>query len=265
VAFTAGKLVWVVLAPGNLLLLLLLAGVLLAWRRKGRGRALIGAAAIGLLACATLPLGNWLAAPLENRFPPPLIMPERIDGVVLLAGAIDPVLSAARGQVTIGGAASRVTETIALARRYPGARIVISGGEGTLVQHDQPEAATTKALMVALGVAPERIELENRSRNTAENASLAYDLVRPLPGATWLLVTSAMHMPRAVGSFRRAGWRILPFPVDYQTLPHPRIAPGFDLAGGLSFLTTALKEWVGLAGYYAMGRTDALLPGPAVD
>lgn len=263
-AFIAGKIVWVVLAPGNFLLLLLLAGVLLAWRRKGRGRALIGASAIGLLACATLPLGAWLAAPLENRFPPPQFMPERVDGIVLLGGSIDPVLSAARGRVTLG-AAGRVTETIALARRYPACRIVISGGEGTLVQHGQPEAEATKALMVALGVAPERIELESRSRNTAENASLVYDMVRPPPGATWLLVTSAMHMPRAVGSFRRAGWRILPFPVDYRTLPHPSLAPGFDLVGGLSFLTTALKEWVGLAGYYAMGRTDSLLPGPAPD
>jgi uncharacterized SAM-binding protein YcdF (DUF218 family) len=262
VAFIGGKVAWLVLAPGNLLLLLLLGGALLAWRRPGRGRMLMGAVAIALLVCAVLPLGAWLASPLENRFPPPRPMPDRVDGIVMLGGAIDPVLSAARGQATLNGAAGRVTETIALARRYPDARIVISGGEGTVIQHGLPETAATEALMVELGVAPERIELESRSRNTAENASLSYAMVRPRQGETWLLVTSALHMPRAVGSFRRAGWRILPFPVDYHTLPEPTLVPGFDLVGGLAFLTTALKEWVGLAGYYATGRTDSLLPGP---
>jgi uncharacterized SAM-binding protein YcdF (DUF218 family) len=264
-AFIAGKLVWLVLAPGNLLLLLLLAGAVLAWRRRRRGRVPITAAALGFLVFAVLPLGTWFAAPLENRFPAPRPMPEQVDGIVLLSGAIDPVLSAARGQVAIGGAAGRVIETIALARRYPAARIVVSGGEGTMVQHGQPEADATKALMIALGVAAERIELESGSRSTAENAIFSYQLVRPPPGAIWLLVTSAMHMPRAIGSFRRAGWRILPYPVDYRTLPEPGAALGFDLVGGLSLPTYALKEWVGLAAYYARGRTDTLLPGPAAE
>jgi uncharacterized SAM-binding protein YcdF (DUF218 family) len=263
VAFIVGKLVWLVLMPGNFLLLLLLAGILLARRRKAWGRVLIGAAAVGFLACAVLPLGDFLVSPLENRFLPPHTMPERVDGIVVLGGAIDTVLSAARGQAVIDGGAARLTETITLARRYPDARIVISGGEGTLVLRGEPEAEAAKALMIDLGVAADRIEAENRSRTTAENARFAHEMVRPQPGTTWLLVTSAFHMPRSVGSFRQAGWQVVPYPVDYRTAPNMRIWPGFDLAGGLALLTTALKEWVGLAGYYATGQTDALLPGPA--
>jgi uncharacterized SAM-binding protein YcdF (DUF218 family) len=263
VAFVVSKLAWLVLTPGNFLLLLLLAGILLAWRRLRLGRMLIGLATVGFLACAILPLGIWAAAPLENRFPLPQPMPERVDGIVVLGGSIEGVISAARGQVTVGGAAGRITETLALARRYPAARIVISGGEGTIVQQGKPEAEATKALMVDLGVAAERIETENRSRTTAENATFAYDMVRPKPGEVWLLVTSAVHMPRGVGSFRRAGWQVVPYPVDYRTLPGRSMAIDFDLASGLGLLTAALKEWIGLVFYYATGRTDALLPGPA--
>jgi uncharacterized SAM-binding protein YcdF (DUF218 family) len=262
VAFVVSKLAWQILTPGNFLLLVLLGGILLAWRRLRLGRVLIGLATVGFLACAILPLGIWAAAPLENRFPLPQPMLERVDGIVVLGGAIDGALSAARGQVAVTGAAGRITETVVLARRYPAARNVISGGEGVVFQSGQPEATATKALMVDLGVAAERIEIENRSRTTAENATLAYDMVRPKAGEIWLLVTSAVHMPRGVGSFHRAGWQVVPYPVDYRTFPDRSIALDFDLAGGLGLLTTALKEWIGLVFYYATGRTDALLPGP---
>lgn len=264
-AFIIGKIVWLLLSPGNILLILLLAGIALAWWRKGRGRGLITVAAIGFLACSVLSLGDWLATPLENRFTAPRPMPEKVDGIVVLGGAIDPVLSEERGQVALGGGAGRITATIALARRYPDSRIVISGGEGTFLQYGLPEAEATKALMVDLGVPPKRIELESRSRNTDENARFSYQEARPRPGETWLLVTSALHMPRAVGAFWRAGWQITPFPVDYLTRPTPPLVHNFSLLQGLSLLTVALKEWVGLAGYYATGRSNTLLPGPAAN
>jgi uncharacterized SAM-binding protein YcdF (DUF218 family) len=262
VTFVISKLLWLIAAPGNFLLLLLVAGVArsIASARR-RGFVLIATATLGLLAIATLPIGVWLAAPLEDRFPAPT-PPARVDGIVVLGGSVDPLLSLAHGQVALTAAAGRITETVALARRYPTARIVISGGDGRLNPGVLSEAGATRDLLVQLGVAAQRIEIESVSRNTYENASLSYVAAQPKPGETWLLVTSAMHMPRAVGCFRRAGWTILPYPVDYRTSTRMATMPGVLLADNLVLVNVAAKEWLGLVAYRWLDRTDALLPGP---
>jgi uncharacterized SAM-binding protein YcdF (DUF218 family) len=264
--FVASKLFWIVVAPGNLLLLVLVAGVVLAgWSGRRRGFGLIVAATAGLLLIAALPIGKWITAPLEDRFPP-VAAPARVDGIVVLGGSVDPGLSQSRGQITLVAAAGRVTEAVVLARRFPEARLVISGGEGSLFPGGLSEAAATRDLLVDLGIAPERIVLEGSSRNTYENAVMSYAAAQPKAGETWLLVTSAIHMPRAVGCFRRAGWTILPYPADYRTTlktsMSPGSHPGLLLADNLMLVTLAVKEWLGLVAYYALGRTDALVPAP---
>ncbi len=265
--FVASKLLWIVVAPGNLLLIVLVAGVIVAaWSRRRRGFGLIAAATAGLLVIAALPIGPWLTAPLEDRFPP-IAAPARVDGIVVLGGSVDPGLSWSRGQITLVAAAGRVTETVVLARRFPEARVVISGGDGSLFPGGLSEATATRDLLVDLGVAAaERIVVEGNSRNTYENAVMSHAAVQPKTGETWLLVTSALHMPRAVGCFRRVGWTIVPYPVDYRTTlkltTSPGLQPGLLLADDLMLVTLAVKEWLGLAAYYALGRTDALLPAP---
>jgi len=264
VTFVLSKLLWIVVAPGNLLLLMLVIGVVVAassGRRRGFG--LIVVATTGFLSIAALPIGSWLAAPLEDRFPA-IAVPARVDGIVVLGGSVDAGLTQSRGQVALVAAAGRITETVVLARRFPEARVVISGGDGSLFPAARSEAAATRDLLIDLGVAAERIVLEGSSRNTYENAVMSYAAAQPKVGETWLLVTSALHMPRAVGCFRRAGWTIIPYPVDYHTAPKSRtisgIRPGLLLADNLALLTLAVKEWVGLAAYYALGRIDTLLP-----
>lgn len=259
--FVLSKVFWFIAEPGNLLLLVLLAGWARAARRRGKGLILLGIAAFGFLAAAVLPLWAWIAAPLEDRFPAPARLPDRVDGIVLLGGAVDAVLSQIRGQVALDEAAERVTETVILARAHPEARILVSGGEGTLIAYGFPEAEATRTLLAQLGIEPARIETEGRSRNTWENAVFSLAAVKPQPGENWVLVTSAAHMPRAMGCFRRAGWRIIPFPVDYRT---PRTGPpfSFSLGRNLADFAAPAKEWLGLASYYWLGRTDALFPGP---
>jgi uncharacterized SAM-binding protein YcdF (DUF218 family) len=262
VTFVISKLLWLIAAPGNFLLLVLVAGVLRAITSgRRRGFVLIAVATLGFLVVATLPVGAWLAAPLENRFPANSI-PERVDGIVVLGGSIDPGLSRARGQAAVMIAAGRIIETVALARRFPAARVLVSGGDGTLNPGALSEAGATRDLLIQLGVAAERIELESVARNTYENAVLSYAAAQPKPGESWLLVTSAMHMPRAVGCFRRAGWTIIPFPVDYRTSTKVGTGPGLLLADDLMLVNFATKEWLGLIAYYWLGRIDALLPAP---
>jgi uncharacterized SAM-binding protein YcdF (DUF218 family) len=242
--FVLSKLLWAVLAPGNLLLLLLIAG--LVWRR-------VLYVVVPLFAVvAVFPLADWLGLPLENRYPAPSL-PPHIDGMVVLGGAVDGRLSTVRHQPVISDAAERLTATVVLARRYPEARIVFSGGENALLPHGYNEAEASVAFLTELGVPRKRIVVEDRARNTWENAVYAKAMAQPKPGETWLLVTSAWHMPRALGCFRKLGWEMLPWPVDYRTEPG-RVTLGFSLSRQLAALDVVTREWIGLAAYWAMGR-----------
>lgn len=262
--FLVSKLVWFVLGPANLLVFLLIlggAGVLTGYRRVGCW--LLGAGIAGFVAIGFTPLGSFVLRPLEDRFPqPPHDMPPP-DGIVVLGGSTDEVISAARDQATISDAATRVTAAVELARRYPAARLVFSGGSGRLLPHARTEAEDTRRLWIGLGVAPERITLEDRSRNTDENARFTTALVQPAPNTRWLLVTSAFHMPRSVGLFRAAGFPVIPYPVDYRTTGTWDDAwPPRNVTAGLSRFEVAAREWVGLVVYRLTGRIASVFPGP---
>jgi uncharacterized SAM-binding protein YcdF (DUF218 family) len=156
----------------------------------------------------------------------------------------------------------RITVIAKLARDYPNARIVYSGGNGSLSGGD-PETQYVMPMLESFGVPQQRVILESRSRNTYENAVYSKALVKPKPGERWLLVTSAWHMPRAVGCFRRAGFPVEAYPVDWRTQPELEFSFGRSLSAGLYWLDAAVHEWMGLFAYWATGRTSSLLPGPA--
>lgn len=256
--FVLSKLFWAIADPGNLLLLLLVAGLLWLWlTHRRRGLGIIAFAALALLAIAILPLGDWALLPLEERFPQPQL-PAQVDGIVVLGGAVEGRLSRAHGQIALNDAAERIVEAAILARRHPEAKILISGGDATLFANGSDEAAQTRDLLVELGIPGERVLTEDRSRNTYENAVFSREVAAPKAGEVWLLVTSAAHMPRAVGCFRHAGWSVLPYPVDYRA--EPRL--DFWLRQHLALFDLAAKEWVGLVAYDLLGRTDTLFPAP---
>ncbi len=104
---------------------------------------------------------------------------------------------------------------------------------------------------------------EDKSRNTWENAIFTRDLVNPKPGDTWLLVTSAWHMPRAMGIFRKAGFKVTAYPVDYLTYGNSRdLHPPRLALDEMERLENALHEWIGLVAYRLTDKTDALFPAP---
>jgi uncharacterized SAM-binding protein YcdF (DUF218 family) len=199
--------------------------------------------------------------PLENRFPPPSALPDRIDGIVVLGGSINPILSVARRQPVLTDSAERLFAFVALARNHPEAKLLFTGGSAALVDNAEREADVARTVLAGLGLDVDRITFERDSRNTYENAVFSKRLVTPRPGERWVLITSAYHMPRAVGCFRAAGWSVIPYPVDYGTAPAGN-PPTFSLLGGLDDVHWALREWIGLAFYYVAGRTDRLFPGP---
>jgi uncharacterized SAM-binding protein YcdF (DUF218 family) len=259
--FVASKLFWAIVAPDALLLLLLLAGLVrMARSRRKRGFRLTVLAGLLLLTVAVLPVGQWAVAPLSGRFPTP-VLPAHLDGIIVLGGAIEPAISQAHGDIALNDAAERITAGLALARQHPEAKLLVTGGDASVLPRaGGDEAGLMRTLFIELGVAPERLLVEDRSRNTFENAVMSRALAQPKPGETWLLVTSAWHMPRAIGCFRHVGWAVLPYPVDFRTAAFPR--PGFALAGHFGLLDQAAKEWYGLVAYRLLGRIDTLFPGP---
>ncbi|MBV8166887.1 MAG: YdcF family protein [Alphaproteobacteria bacterium] len=260
-SFFLSKLFWWIASPSNVLLALLCAGfvaLLVGWRRWGM--RLVGLATGLAVFVTVLPVGPWLLLPLENRFPVPTL-PARVDGIVVLGGSINPVLSAARHQPILTDSAERLTAFIALARQYPAAKLLFTGGSASVVDTVDREADVARTIFESVGLDVSRVTFERDSRNTYENAVMSKAAVHPQPGETWLLVTSAYHMPRAVGCFRVQGWPVIPYPVDYGTAPDGNPA-SFSLLAGLDSVHWALREWIGLAFYYLAGRTDRFLPGP---
>ena len=150
----------------------------------------------------------------------------------------------------------------ALAEKYPRAKLVFSGGSGSLFYQYLKEADAVKPLLRQLGIDLKRMIFEKKSRNTAENAAFSYRLAKPEKGQVWILVTSAFHMPRAVGSFRKAGWEVIPYPVDYMTKEEADFPLQFNFANGLGSLGGALHEFLGLLFYWLDGKTDQMFPGP---
>lgn len=264
--FTLSKIATLLLDPANLLLLALVAASLMAGARKSRwarrGTGLGAAATAALVLAAILPWESWLIAPLEERFPPPLPLPARVDGIIVLGGTIDPALSASRHQVSLNDAAERMTALVELGRRYPEAQIVFTGGSGSVLRPDAREAPFARTLLEDVGFDTNRVAFESQSRNTRENAEFSRRMVAPAPGQVWLLVTSATHMPRAVGTFRAAGWPVTAYPVDYRSEEDgPWLR--FSLSQGLDQVARASHEWLGLAYYRLRGWTGDLFPAPA--
>ena len=240
--------------------------VLMATRFAGLGRKLAATTLILLALAAFSPLNNLLLYPLEARFPAWDPSRGAPDGIIVLGGSVDTDLSAAHHTPVVLHAADRFFAPAELARRYPNVRVVFTGGTSNLISTDAKEADYSAPILENLGIPKERLILERDSRNTWENAIFTKKLVAPKPGERWLLVTSAFHMPRSMGIFRKAGFDVEAYPVDWRTGgPDDVLSFTNNGADGLERTNVAVREWIGLVAYRLMGRTSELLPGPAKD
>lgn len=261
--FLLSKIYLFVVNPGFWLLVLLAGGVALLWTCWQRaGRHILTAVVLFIVVLTVVPVGAMMTAVLEERFPPVREFDGTVDGIVVLGGSVNQFVSAVWGQPALGEGAERLTETVALARRYPSARIVFTGGSGSVLDQETKETEVARLFFRQMGLDPGRIAFESDSRNTYENALFTRALVGPVAGERWVLVTSAAHMPRSMGAFRAVGWALTPYPVDYQTVGFSGLRPGFDMIGGLASFSSALREYMALAVYRALGRTKDLFPAP---
>jgi uncharacterized SAM-binding protein YcdF (DUF218 family) len=260
--FEIGKLLWMILAPANLFVLALVVAWLAVPRRRApRAKRWLGVLAVLAVLIACTPLARLPLTVLENRFNA-VTAPAKVSGIIVLGGGITPAVSLERNEPAVAVAAPRLLAFADLARRFPEARLVFSGGSGDIFHPERKEAPIARDALKRMGMDVERVTFEDRARNTYENATFSHALVLPKRDEVWLLVTSASHMPRAMATFRAHGWNVAPWPVGYWTTPNPWRYWSFDFLGGLSALQAGTREWLGLVAYYVQGYSDALLPGP---
>ncbi len=248
------EVLWTLLQPSTGLVVLVALALAATWLRWQAIAATFLTAFLGVVAAVLLlPVGEWLGAPLETRLVTgPL--PARVDGIVVLGGAVDWRVTRERGQLSLNAAGERVAAAAALAQRYPQARLIVTGSFADAFADDLRAVPTDASLFFGPHFTGRPVTYLGDARSTYEDALLALAAAGPRQGETWLLVTSAWHMPRAHGTFRALGWTLTPVAVDYRTTGELRIAPNWDVAATLADLDRLVREWGAIAVYRREGR-----------
>lgn len=255
------RTIWMLLQPSNLLFVLLLVGVILLWREHRKlGFSILTFCIVFYALVMFGPLAGWLMVPLEKRFSIYTndISQKFYSGIIVLAGAERMNASTRHNQATLNGAAERLIEAAKLARKFPDLPIIYSGGGKA--KDMMTEVDIARKFFTEAGIDTNRIRFDKNSYNTYTNAVEAKKLIRNHETEKWLLVTSAFHMPRAVGAYRSADINIQPYPVDYRTILSTSLISKPNAAQHMYVLDYATHEWIGLLAYYIGGYNDELFP-----
>ena len=257
------KIFWLLASPNTSIFLILLIGIgLLFLGREKLGKKLILATTALIFFTSVLPVYNLLLLPLENRFPIPEPLPKKVDGVIVLGGAEIPKLTQMRRQVSLSDSVERLTTFLSLTHRYSDAKFVYAGGQGAITAQEYKSATTARLFFEQMGLDTSRVIFDSQSRNTQENVENALQLAQPAKGEKWVLITSAWHMPRSVGIFRKFNWQVIPYPVDFKTNGQFEMNIGLPKLSAIASVSNVVYEWTALFYYWLMGRTSELFPGP---
>lgn len=253
--FFLSKLTWALIQPSFWLLVALIIGLIAIWRgRLKSARRWVGGVVLTLITLNFVPVGDFLFAPLENEYPanPDLT---HVDGILVLGGPTSLTLSSHWDQLNTHSSAERLIQAAVLAHRFPGAKLIYSGGSGSILRPELSGASFTRRFLGEIGLDPDRVFFEDKARNTPENLALSKAMMNPQPDEVWVLVTSAFHMPRSMALAERADWNMIAYPVDHRhgaMLQRPKWA----LTRNLEDLNTAAREWVGITVYWWTDRID---------
>ncbi len=247
--------------PLNALCFLALIGFGLRFWRKSCGERLLGIALAGILFFGIIPVGPAMLSWLEHYYSVPQKLPERVNGIIVLGGMFDGHLSKERGQIAANDNIERMICFTDLAKKYPGARKVFSGGSGDINYPDDKESAVAEAYLKEYNLDNDSVFYDMDSRNTYENAVFSKELVNPAAGQNWILITSAFHMPRSVGIFEKQDWKVIPYPCDFKTdgtWDFLWTAP--NITWNFAALNIVVKELIGSVVYYFTGKSAFILP-----
>jgi uncharacterized SAM-binding protein YcdF (DUF218 family) len=245
---------WIINIDLFLLLLMILGGGLLFIKKNSLGKRCLLISCMSLVFLGVVPSTLWIFENLENRFPKVAQIPTDAKGIILLGGSVDKMTSLGRGETAYNLTAGRFIGFVELAKKYPDLQLAFTGTpfETEIAQKD----------FLALGLDPARVQFEQNSKDTRDNAAKTAALLHPQPHEKWVLVTSAYHMPRSVGLFRKAGFNVIPCPMDYHAPGQYEMWFFLGLALSLEAWQASSREWLGMIINYIMGRSDDLYPGP---
>jgi uncharacterized SAM-binding protein YcdF (DUF218 family) len=240
--------------PSHWLGLLVLATALCLLLRRVRAAGIFAGLAIVVLGLAGTPLLNGpMIRALEDRYPHPA-WPAHVDGVLVLGSGEDASILRQRGAPQLNEGAYRLIAAAAVARRYPTAKVIFTGGSAILIGGRNVESLTARYVLAELGLDQNRLLIEPRARNTYENILFSKELVKPKAGEVWLLDTSAIHMPRSMAVAQKLGWDMVPWPSDYVTAPGSNGAGLFDIGGNLGLTDYVAHESIGMLAYRLSGK-----------
>lgn len=234
----------------------LLLGSMIATRWHPRRAAWLGVLATALLALTGWkPLADAAMRPLEEMYAPPTGDLSKYEGVIVLGGVIQQGDGRSHGQLRLGDASERIMESLRLLHRYPTFRVFFVGGDASLGGIHVPEADRARQLFESVGIVPARAMYERESINTWENATLGARVAGADAAKPWLLVTSAAHMRRSIAVFRKAGWNVTAYPVDYLS-DRETSWTDYSLNRGAEEWRSLAREILGYETYRMLGRLD---------
>lgn len=259
--FYASKIFWMLAQPLNALCFLALAGFSIRFWRRELGSRIIGFSMALILFFGIIPVGPVALTWLERHYDVPKELPGRVNGIIVLGGMFDGHMSEATRQISANDNIERMICFTQLAKKYPDARKIFSGGSGDINYPDAKEATVAQDYLKAVGVNPDSVFYDMDSRNTFENVEFSREMMNPAAGQNWILITSAFHMPRSVGIFEKQGWKVIPYPCDFKIDGRYDVfwtAP--NIGGNFAALNIVVKELIGSIVYYVTGKSAFILP-----
>lgn len=254
-------LIWFLLQPSSLIFWLLVLGFLcLVFRWYALGRFLMGFSLILAVLPSVLPIMEWAAQPLENHSQQPNPLPENVDGILVLGGSVDWAISQSRNEMNLLQNGERMFAVANLVKRYPSARLVFTGLFKEVIPNEFSGLAQSHTFLSGPEYTNRSITFIGAARSTYEEAILSIQAIQPAAGQRWLLVTSAYHMPRAIGVFKSQGWNLIPYPVDFRSPRDIQLKPRLNVFGRLVELDDIVREWGALIMYQRLGRIENILP-----
>lgn len=256
-SFYLSKILWLILSPFNIFIFTTLFSIILYFfnfKRISLSIFLIIFILISLV--SFLPIGRYLIFNIEKEYHSFINIPNQVDGILILGGATFPSLFREYGQISLNGSAERLVESVEIINKFKKAKIIFSGGSGVVNRPDLGHSQVAKSFYNKIGIDKNRILFEDDSRNTYENIIFSKKIANPKNNETWLLITSAYHMKRALLVAQKNNWNIIPYAVDFKNLRDFKLTPNLNLLSNLNSFQEASHEWLGLLYYYLMGRTD---------
>ena len=256
-SFYLSKILWLILNPFNIFIFITLLSILLYFIKLSRFSLIIFLINFVFITFISfLPIGSYLIYTIEKEYHSNINPPEKVDGILILGGATNPLLYNEYDQISLNDSSERLVESVFIIKKFDKAKVIFSGGSGFLNRPGFDNAQVAKSFYKKIGIEIDKIIFEDNSRNTYENIIYSKKIANPKINENWLLITSASHMKRALLIADKNNWDLIPYAVDFKNIKEFKLIPNLNLLSNLNSFQQGSHEWLGLVSYYLMGRTD---------